>query len=188
MPADEIEFGAEELMDKAVQYLRDEMKSIRTGRASPGLVEHIRVTVESYGSTMDLRELASISVPEANLLVVKPFDPTVLKDIERAIQTSELGITPLSDGKLIRLPVPPLSTERRQKMLAQVRKLGENQKVAIRNIRRDANRQIDSEEKEKKMSEDDAEKSKENVQELTTKYEAQVDGLVSAKTRELEEV
>jgi ribosome recycling factor len=188
MPADEIEFGAEELMDKAVQYLRDELKTVRTGRASPGLVEHIKVPVESYGSTMDLRELASISVPEANLLLLKPFDPSVLKDIERAIQTSELGITPMSDGKIIRLPVPPLSTERRQKMLSQVRKLGENQKIAIRNIRRDANRQVDTEEKEKKMSEDEAEKTKESIQALITKYEAQIDGMVSAKAKELEEV
>src|SRR5688500_9962616 len=113
MPADEIEFEAEELMDKAVGFLRDEMKTVRTGRASPGLVEHLRVPIEAYGSTMDLRELASISVPEANMLLVKPYDPSVIKDIERAIQSSDIGITPMSDGKVIRLPVPPLSGERR---------------------------------------------------------------------------
>lgn len=188
MPVDEIEFEAEELMDKAVSFLKDELKTVRTGRASPGLVEHLRVPVESYGSTMDLRELASISVPEGNMLLVKPFDSGVMKDIERAIQTSELGITPMSDGKVIRLPVPPLSTERRQKMLAQVRKLGENQKVAVRNVRRDANKKIDTEEKEKKISEDDAEKSKESIQEMIKKYEAQIDMLVAAKAKELEEV
>jgi ribosome recycling factor len=188
MPVDEIEFEAEELMDKAVNYLKDELKTVRTGRASPGLVEHLRVPVESYGSTMDLRELASISVPEGNMLLVKPFDPSVLKDIERAIQSSELGITPMGDGKVIRLPIPPLSTERRQKLLSHVRKLGENQKIAVRNVRRDANRKIDTEEKEKKISEDDAEKSKETVQEMIKKYEAQIDSLVAAKAKELEEV
>ncbi len=188
MPADEIEFESEELMDKAVDYLRSELKTVRTGRASPGLVEHLRVSVESYGSTMELRELASISVPEASLLLLKPFDPSTLKEIERAIQTSELGITPMSDGKVIRLPVPPLSGERRQKLLAHVRKLGENQKVAVRNIRRDANKKIDTEEKDSLISEDEAEKAKENVQELTKKYEGQIDALVAAKARELEEV
>ncbi len=188
MPTDEIEFEAEELMEKAVEHLRSELKTIRTGRASPGLVEHLRVPVESYGSTMDLRELASISVPEANMLLVKPFDPSVLKEIERAIQASDLGITPMSDGKIIRLPVPPLSGERRQKMLAQVRKLGEAQKVTVRNARRDANKQIDAAEKDSGVSEDEAEKAKENVQELTKKYEAQIDTLVAAKAKELEEV
>ena len=188
MPIDEIEFECEELMEKAVTFLRQEMRKIRTGRASPGLVEHIKVPVESYGSTMDLRELAGISVPEGNLLLIKPYDPAVLKEIERAIQSSDLGITPMSDGKMIRLPIPPLSGERRQKLFAQVRKLGENQKVAIRNIRRDANGKIKTEEKDKKISEDDADKSKENIQELTKKFEDQVDALLDTKAREIEQV
>lgn len=188
MPIDEIEFECEELMEKAVTFLRQELRTIRTGRASPGLVEHLKVEVPSYGSTMDLRELASISVPEGNLLMIKPFDPGVLKDIERAIQSSELGITPISDSKVIRLPVPPLSGERRQKLLAQVRKLGETQKVAIRNIRRDSNRKVEIEEKDKLISEDDAEKAKESIQNLTKKYEEQIDTLVNAKAKEVEEV
>ncbi len=188
MPADEIEFECEESMEKAADFLRQELRTVRTGRASPGLVDHLKVPVESYGSTMELRELASISVPQTNLLLLKPFDPATLKDIERAIQTSDIGITPMSDGKVIRLPVPPLSGERRQQLLGQVRKLGEKQKVAIRNIRRDANKQIDAEQKEKKIAEDDAERSKENVQELTRKFENQVDKLVSAKAKEIEEV
>src|SRR5512145_1997088 len=106
MPAEDIEFECEELMEKAVDFLRGELRSIRSGRASPGLVEHMKVSVESYGSTMTLRELASISVPEGNQLLIKPYDPGALKDIERAIQASELGITPMSDGKTIRLPIP----------------------------------------------------------------------------------
>src|SRR5512136_2964599 len=126
---------------------------------------------------MEIRELASISVPENNQLLLKPFDPGTLKDIERGIRGSDLGITPMSDGKVIRLPIPPLSGERRQQLLGHVRKLGEAQKVAIRNIRRDYNKRIDAEEKDKVMSEDDAEKCKENLQELTRKYEEQVDSL-----------
>ena len=188
MPVDEIEFECEELMEKAADYLRQELRGVRTGRASPGLVEHLKVTVESYGSTMELRELASISVPEGNLLLVKPFDPSVLKEIERAIQSSDIGITPMSDGKVIRLPVPPLSGERRQKMLAQVRKMGESQKIAVRNVRRDMNRRLETEEKDAKISEDEAEKAKENIQELTKKYETQIDTLVAAKAKEIEEV
>ncbi|MBI4578431.1 MAG: ribosome recycling factor, partial [Planctomycetes bacterium] len=183
MPADEIEFECEELMEKAVEFLRGELRSIRSGRASPGLVEHMKVTVESYGSTMTLRELASISVPEGNLLLIKPYDPSALKDIERAIQASELGITPMSDGKVIRLPIPPLSGERRQQLLGQVRKLGEAQKIAIRNTRRDANKKIDAEEKDGTLAEDDAEGCKESIQNLTKKYEDQVDALVAAKSK-----
>jgi ribosome recycling factor len=188
MPIDEIEFECEELMEKAADFLRQELRGVRTGRASPGLVEHLKVPVASYGSTMELRELATISVPESNLLILKPFDPGVLKDIERAIQSSEIGITPMSDGKVIRLPVPPLSGERRQQMLTQVRKLGEAQKVAIRNVRRDMNKRLDTEEKAKLISEDEAEKAKENIQELTKKFESQIDTFVAGKSQEIQEV
>jgi len=188
MSIEEIEFECEEAMEKAVAFLRQEFRTIRTGRASPGLVESLKVEVPSYGSTMELRELASISAPEANMLIIKPYDPSVIKDIERAIQSSELGITPMSDGKMIRLPIPPLSGERRQKLLQQVRKLGENQKVAIRNIRRDANRRIEAELKEKRISEDEADDAKENVQEMTKKFEGQIDSLVAGKAKEVEEV
>ena len=187
MPVDEIEFECEEQMEKATEFLRQELRGVRTGRASPGLVEHLKVSVESYGSTMELRELASISVPESNQLLLKPFDPGTLKDIDRAIQSSDLGITPMSDGKVIRLPVPPLSGERRQQLLAQVRKLGENQKIAIRNLRRDANKRIDAEQKAKAISEDDADKAKENIQELTRKFEKQIDERVASKSKEIQE-
>jgi len=187
MPADEIELECEELMEKAVDFLRQELRTVRTGRASPGLVEHLKVAVQSYGSTMELRELSSISVPESNHLLLKPYDPSTLKDIERAIQSSDIGITPMSDGKVIRLPVPPLSGERRQQLLGQISKLGEKQKVAIRNVRRDSNKQIDAEKKEKKIPEDDAERSKENIQELIKKFESQVDAVVKAKAKEIEE-
>jgi ribosome recycling factor len=187
MPTDEIELQCEEQMEKAVAFLNDELRSIRTGRASPGLVEHMKIDVSSYGSTMDLRELASISVPENNMIIIKPYDPGTLKDIERSIQSSDLGIAPASDGKVIRLPIPPLSGERRKQLVNQIRKLGENQKIALRNIRRDANKKADTEQKDKIITEDEAEKCKENIQEQTKQYEQKVDQLVENKAKEIEE-
>jgi len=187
MPTDEIEFECEEQMEKAVEFLRKELRGIRSGRASSGLVEYLKVPVESYGSTMDLRELASIAVTDGNQLVIKPFDPGTLKDVERAIQASDIGITPISDGKIIRLPVPPLSGERRQKLLAQVSKLGENQKVAVRNVRREVNKKTDAAEKAKEISEDEADQCKENIQELIKKYEGLMDAAVAGKSREIQE-
>jgi len=109
MTMEEIEFEAEEKMEKAVDVLHHEFRTIRTGRASTGLVEHLKVSVESYGSTMELRELASLGTPDPSLILIKPFDPGTLKDIARAIEASNIGITPVSDGRTIRLPIPPLS-------------------------------------------------------------------------------
>jgi ribosome recycling factor len=188
MPMDEIEFEAEEKMDKAVAALRDEFRTIRTGRASTGLVEHLKVPVASYGSTMELRELAALSTPEPTLILIKPFDPTIIKDIERAIETSNIGITPLTDGRVIRLPVPPLSGERRQQLIQQVRKLAEVQRVAIRNARREANKIVDTEEEDGTLPEDDADRCRENVQELTETYEKQIDQILQAKTTEIQEL
>lgn len=188
MPVDDILLECDEQMEKAVQYLRQELRGVRTGQASPALVEHMKISVESYGSTMELRELAGVSAPESNQLLIKPYDPSVLKDIERAIQTSDLGISPMNDGKMIRLPIPPLSGERRKQLLNQVGKLAENQKIAIRNLRRDANRKIDAELKEKNISEDDAKGAKDEIQEMTNKYEAQVEGLAKSKSSEIQEV
>lgn len=188
MPADEIEFECEAAMEKAVEFFRRELRGIRTGRASPGLVEHLKVEVPSYGATMELRELATITTPDPTMILIKPFDPSTSKDIERAIQNSDIGITPLGDGKLIRLPVPPLSGERRQQLTQHVRKLAEAQRVTIRNARRDANKQIDAEEKEGTLPEDDAERARKNVQSLTEKYEAAIDQLLASKTREIQEI
>lgn len=175
-------------MAKAIEYLKAELKGIRTGRAHPGLVEHIKVDVPSYGSSMELRELATISVPEPSTLLVKPFDPGTLKDIEKGLHTSNLGVTPQSDGKAIRLPIPPLSGERRQQLLQQVKKMAEAQKIAIRNARRDANKAVETLEKAKTVTEDESKDSKDRVQKLTTKYEAEVDAVIAAKTKEIEEV
>ncbi len=187
MTADQIEKNCKATMAKCVEYLKDELRGVRTGRASPGLVDHLKVAVRSYGSSMNLRDLATISAPDPATVLIKPFDPNTVKDIERAIQTSDIGITPASDGKLIRLPIPPLSGERRTQLVGQVKKMGETQKVAIRNVRREANKQIDAAQKDSTLSEDEAKAAKDRVQKLTGKHEGEVDSLTTAKGKELEE-
>ena len=186
MAMDEILLEVEEKMESAVEYLRKEFRGIRTGRASVGLVDHIKV--DYFGSPTDLRQLASIATPEANLIVIKPFDPGSVKEIERTLQSSELGITPASDGKIIRLTVPPLSGERRQQLTTQVKKMGEAAKIAIRNARRDGNKEVDTQQKASELTEDEAEKGKEDVQKLTKDYEQNVDELLESKTREIQEI
>lgn len=188
MPSNAIQKECSEKMAKAVEFLKQELRGVRTGRAQPALVEHLKIDVSSYGSTMELRELATISVPEPSTLLVKPFDPTTLKDIERGLQTSELGVTPMSDGKVIRLPIPPLSGERRQQLQQQVKKMAEQQKIAVRNARRDANKAAEAAEKNKTLSEDEANDVKDRVQKLTKKHEDEIDAIVEAKAEELKEV
>ncbi|RJP39567.1 MAG: ribosome recycling factor [Phycisphaerales bacterium] len=188
MPLTAIEKDSKSRMEKAVEFLKSELRGVRTGRAHAGLVEHIRIEVASYGSVMELRELAGITVPDAGTLLVKPFDPGTLKDIEKGLQTSDLGISPMSDGKSIRLPIPPLSGERRQQLVQHVKKLAEAQKTAIRNIRREANKAIDAEEKAKTVSEDDAKNCKERIQKLVKHTEDEVDKLIAEKTKEIETV
>lgn len=188
MPLDAIESECKSKMDKAVEFLKQELRGVRTGRAHPGLVEHLRIQVASYGSTMELRELATISVPEPSTLMIKPFDPGTLKDIDKGLKTSELGISPVNDGKTIRLPVPPLSGERRQQLVHQVKKMAEAQKITVRNARRDANKAFDAAEKAKTISEDQAKDAKDRIQKATKKHEDDIDALVKAKTAEIEEV
>jgi len=183
-----IEKDCTEQMRKAVEFLRQELRGVRTGRASAGLVEHLKIEVASYGSTLELRELATISVPEPSTLLIKPFDPGTLRDIDKGLQTSSFGVTPLNDGKTIRLPIPPLSGERRQQLIQQVRKMAEAQKIAVRNARRDANKAADAAEKAKSISEDEAADVKDTVQKLTKKHEDEVDALLVAKAKEIEEV
>ncbi|MGB2986251.1 MAG: ribosome recycling factor [Phycisphaerae bacterium] len=188
MSSSAIEKECSSNMTKAVEFLKQELRGVRTGRAHPGLVEHIKIEVASYGSTMELRELATISVPDPITLLVKPFDPGTLKDIEKGLQTSEFGVTPQSDGKSIRLPIPPLSGERRQQLIQQVKKMAEGQKIAVRNTRRDANKAVDALEKAKTLSEDEAKDSKDRVQKFTRKHEEEIEAVVAAKTKEIEEV
>ncbi len=184
----EIEKQCKAKMEKALEYLQNELKGVRTGRASPGLIEHIKVAVASYQSTMDLRELAAISAPEPALLVVKPFDPGVVKDIEKAILASNIGLTPMTEGHAIRLPIPPLSGERRKQLINEIKKMAESQKTVVRNARRDANREVETEEKAHRISEDDSKHAQDAVQKLIKNYETRIDEILSAKQKELETV
>ena len=188
MALEDILFEAEEPMEKAVDFLKSEFRGVRTGRATTGLVDHLRVEVESYGTTMTLKELANIGVAEGNVIMIKPFDPSTLKDIERGIVKSEIGINPMNDGKMIRLPVPPLSTERRNQLVQQIKQLAEAQKVAVRNTRRDANKALSAAEKAKELTEDDVESGEKQIQEMTDKYCKQIDKLLDDKTKEILEV
>ncbi len=182
MNADEILFDAEERMEKAISILKNSLAGIRTGRANPGLVDSLRVEV--YGSSSPIKQLASVGAPEPTQIVIRPFDPGTAKAIEKAIVASDLGLNPQNDGRLIRINVPPLSTEVRRKMVARIKELSEEAKVAIRNIRRDGNKAADQAEKAKEMSEDTRDDAKKEIQELTKKYEEMTTQM--AKTRENE--
>lgn len=185
MAIDDILLDVEEKMEAAVNYLRNEFRGIRTGRASAGLVDHIKV--DYYGSPTDLRQMATISTPDATLILIKPFDPGSLKDIERAIQASDLGITPKADGKVIRLSVPSLSVERRDQIAGQLKKMAEQTRVVIRNARRDGNKEAEKEQKASELTEDDLQKAKDEVQKLTDKYEKTVTEVLAAKTAEIQD-
>jgi ribosome recycling factor len=185
MGSDEILLDGEERMEKAVSVFRDELRGLRTGRATPALVDSIRV--EYYGSPTPLKQLAQISTPDPQQILIRPFDQGCLKDIEKAIRSSDLGMAPNSDGKMIRLTVPPMSGEQRQKMGARIKKSAEEAKVALRNIRRDANKNFDTAEKGKEMTEDERDKGKEDVQKLLKDYEDKVTDLADKKTKEVME-
>lgn len=175
-------------MDKALEYLKHELKGIRTGRASPALVEFVKV--DYYGSPTDLKSLAAVSVSEATQLVIKPFDAGALHEIKKAIEAANLGLNPMVDGKMLRVNVPSLSGDRRKQLVAQVKKLGEDSKIAVRNIRRDANKHIDVLEKDKTqhVSEDQLKDLKDKVQDLLKKHETAIDEAVAAKSKEVEQV
>jgi ribosome recycling factor len=188
MDIDEILLEAEDAMDKALEYLTSELQGVRTGRASTGLVEFVKV--EAYGAVTDLRSVASVSVPEPTQLMVKPFDPSTVKDIAKGIEKAGLGLNPQVDGKVIRLNIPPLSGERRQQLIGSVKQMGEQAKITIRNARRDANKHIDQAAKDKSagVSEDEASGAKDQVQDLTKQYEAKVDQAVTRKSDEIQKV
>ncbi len=185
MTTDEILLDVEERMEKAIRKLKGDLVGIRTGRANPGMVDTLRVEV--YGSAVPIKQVASVGAAEPNQIVIRPYDPGTIKDIEKAIQTSDLGFNPQSDGRVIRLNVPPLSTEVRRKMVARVKELAEESKVAVRNIRRDGNKQADQGEKDKDFSEDDRDQAKEEIQELTKTYESQATDLAKAREKEVME-
>ena len=183
MGSDEILMDAEERMEKAINKLKSDLTGIRTGRANPGLVDSLRVEV--YGSQSPIKQIASVSAPEPQQLVIRPFDPSTIKDIERSIINSDLGLAPNSDGKVIRLNIPPLSGDVRKKMVARTKELSEEAKIAIRNVRRDANKHADTSEKDGELSEDDCKGLKDEIQELTKKYENSANDLAKAKESEV---
>ncbi len=188
MDIDDILLECEEQMDKAVDYLRGELRGVRTGRASPALVEYVKV--DYYGSQTDLRQLAQVSVPEPTQLLIKPHDPSSAGEICKAIQSAGLGLNPVTEGKAVRVSIPPLSTERRRDLASTVHKMGEQQKVAVRNARRDANKHIDllAKDKDQHIPEDAAKAAKDDVQESTKKHEEQIDELIKAKEAEIMEI
>jgi len=183
MTADEILMDTEERMEKAVSVFRDELRGLRTGRATPALVDSLRV--EYCGSPTPLKQLAQISAPDPQSIVIKPFDPSSLKEIEKAIRSSDLGMAPNNDGKIIRLQVPPMSGEQRQKMVTRIKKSAEDARVSCRNIRRDGNKHFDQAEKEKEMTEDERDRGKEQVQDLLKTWEEKINELADKKTKEI---
>lgn len=186
MSIEEIALEAEERMEKSLALLSDQLRGVRTGRASVGLVESIRV--DYYGSPTPLKQLANLSTPEPQQILIRPFDQTVLGDIVKAIQASDIGLTPNSDNKVIRLNVPSLSVEQRKKLVSRVKDLSEEARIAIRNIRRDANKQADQEQADKILTEDDLETCKEETQSLTKRFEAKVNEMAEKKSTEILDV
>ena len=183
MTADDILLDVEERMEKAVGVLKTALAGIRTGRANPGLVDSLKVDV--YGSPTPIKQIASVGAPEPTQIVIRPYDPSTLKDIEKAIQAADLGFNPQNDGRVVRLNIPQLSTEVRRKMVSRVKELTEEAKVAIRNIRRDGNKTADTSEKEKTISEDARDQTKKEIQDLTKKYEERITATARAREKEV---
>ena len=183
MAAEEIHVQAKKKMERTLEIMKEEFKGIRTGRATPGLVENIKV--EYYGTHTPIKQLSNITAPEPQLIVITPFDPSVIKDIEKAISVSETGLSTNSDGKVIRVPIPPLNEERRKKIVVQIKEMSEDSKVSIRNIRRDANKHIDKEEKDSLLTEDEAKKAKERIQKLIHDSEAEMNEIVTKKSGDI---
>ena len=188
MTPDSILKDAEEHMLKSLDYIKKELRGLRTGRASTALVEYIKV--DYYGSPTDLKSLAAISVPESTQILIQPFDPGSVAEIKKALETSDLGLNPQVESKNIRINIPPLSKDRRQQLVGQAKKMGEEAKVAIRNTRRDANKQADqlAKDKDTHISEDEVKQLHTEIQDLLKKYEKEIDEAVDHKGKEIMEV
>ena len=185
MSLDAVIKDTEARMEKASSVFREELKGLRTGRATPGLVETLRVEV--YGSPTPLKQIAQISIPEPQQILIKPFDIASLKDIEKAIRTSDLGMSPSNDGKIIRINVPAMSGDQRQKLVARLKKSSEDAKVSCRNIRRDANKALEKTTTDLSLSEDDEKKATEKVQNLLKRYEVSIQEMADKKAKEIME-
>ncbi len=183
---DEVLSEAKAAMDKAVKALKKEMTKVRTGRASTSLLEDVRV--DYYGVPTPLSQVATLSAPEPRLLTVQPWEKNLIPDIEKALFKADLGLTPSSDGQLIRLPVPALTEERRREMVKIIKRMGEDAKVSVRSARRDANDTLKMLEKEKEITEDDLKRSEKDVQKLTDDFVDTIDSVVQNKEQEVMEV
>lgn len=177
---------AEDRMEKSLEHLGRDLSSLRAGRANPAMLD--RILVDYYGSSTPINQLANITVPEARLLVIQPWDKSIIADIEKAIMKSDLGINPSNDGNVIRIAIPQLTEERRKELVKVVKKRAEEAKVAIRNIRREANDMLKSSEKEKLISEDENKKGMDESQKLTDKFTKEVDKILQAKEKDIMEV
>jgi ribosome recycling factor len=173
-------------MEKVIEDFRHKLASVRTGRASTSLLDNI--SVEYYGSPMPLNQLATIHAPEASMLTVQPFDPSLINDIEKAIRTSDLGVNPSNDGKLIRIPIPPLTEERRKQMVKTVHEMAEDHKTAVRNLRRDANDKLKKALKDKTISEDEERGGLDEVQKLTDLHVTRIGDFAKSKEDEIMKV
>jgi ribosome recycling factor len=173
-------------MDKSVDAIRNEFATVRTGKAAPALLDLIKV--DAYGSQMPLNQMATIAAPEPRMLVVQPYDPSQLNAIEKAIMASDLGLVPNNDGKIIRLPIPPLTEERRKELVRLTHKIAEEGRIAIRNIRHDANKRIHQAQKDGDVSEDEMHRQLKEVQDLTDKHIATIDQMLERKEQEVMEV
>lgn len=183
---EEIYKNTKERMEKSVNHLVDDFKTVRSGRANPSLVENIMV--DYYGNKTPLKQMASITSPESKLIVIQPWDLSALSDVEKALMSSDIGVTPSNDGKIIRLAFPPLNEEQRHNLAKIVHKKGEEAKISLRNIRRESIHDIDKDEKEKTISEDDAERGRKEIQKYIDDYSKNVDDLVTRKNEEIMEV
>lgn len=182
----ELKKDLDQRMHKTAEALRVELSRIRTGKASPELLDGIKI--DYYGTSTPLNQLANVSTPEMRLLTVQPFDKSVIKDIEKAILSSDLGLTPANDGLLIRIPIPPLNEERRKELVKLIKKFGEDAKIAMRNIRRDGNEQLKKSQKSGDITEDELHKGQNEIQKLTDEMIETVDKLVHIKEQEILEV
>jgi ribosome recycling factor len=183
MPVKEIFTDAESKMKKTLEVLQNELKAIRTSRASTALVENIKV--DYYGTPTPLKQLATLAAPQPDLIVIKPFDPASIKEIEKAIKTSDLSLAPIVEAKLIRLSIPPLTEERRKQLVGQVKQIGEQAKIGLRNIRRDANKHLEKQENDKLITEDDLKKGNKQIDDITKKYTDDIDSAVKHKSDEI---
>lgn len=173
-------------MQKVIESFKKELSRIRTGRATPSLLDGL--TVDYYGSPVPVNQIANISVPDARMIVIQPWEKNMIVAVEKAIQMSDLGLNPQNDGNLIRLPIPPLSEERRKEIFKNCKKIGEDNKIALRNVRRDANDKFKKAEKDKEITQDEEKKGLDNVQKITDRFVKDVDEILVKKEKEVMEV